>query len=192
MTFTEFGRRPASNGSYGTDHGKATPVLLFGPGLKRTVHGKNPSLTDLDGGNLKYQYDYRQLFGAVLLDWMGASQESLAKTGFADYIANRLDLFNGPLAQESPFGNLQKMSLENCWPNPVKAEVRFAFNLAEGTKLKFGLYNSLGQLVENYIDGYQPEGETVVNANLSGLKSGNYIYRLRSDNFDTSKILVVE
>ena len=31
MTISEFGRRPYENGSSGTDHGAASPVMLFGP-----------------------------------------------------------------------------------------------------------------------------------------------------------------
>ena len=31
MTFSEFGRRVAENGSSGTDHGSAAPIMLFGP-----------------------------------------------------------------------------------------------------------------------------------------------------------------
>ncbi len=30
MTFSEFGRRPNENGSQGTDHGTAAPLMLFG------------------------------------------------------------------------------------------------------------------------------------------------------------------
>ena len=34
MTISEFGRRPYENGSYGTDHGAASPVMLFGGALE--------------------------------------------------------------------------------------------------------------------------------------------------------------
>ncbi len=48
MTFSEFGRRPEENGSRGTDHGSAGPMMLIGPGLKHGVHFKHPSFEDLN------------------------------------------------------------------------------------------------------------------------------------------------
>ena len=52
MSFSEFGRRVAQNGSGGTDHGTAAPMFFFGPMVHAGVHGKHPSLTDLDDGDL--------------------------------------------------------------------------------------------------------------------------------------------
>ena len=50
MTFSEFGRRVAEkNGSSGTDHGSAAPIMLFGPALRGSgLVGKHPELTNLD------------------------------------------------------------------------------------------------------------------------------------------------
>ncbi|HMB95291.1 MAG TPA: DUF1501 domain-containing protein, partial [Tepidisphaeraceae bacterium] len=48
MTFSEFGRRVASNASGGTDHGAAAPMMLFGPACKQAIVGAHPSLNDLD------------------------------------------------------------------------------------------------------------------------------------------------
>ena len=47
MTVSEFGRRPAENGS-GTDHGTAAPHFLIGAGVKGGRYGAPPSLTQLD------------------------------------------------------------------------------------------------------------------------------------------------
>ncbi len=71
MTFSEFGRRVASNGSLGTDHGTAAPMFLFGSMVRPGIVGTNPSLTDLTSGNLKTQYDYRNVYAAVLNQWFG-------------------------------------------------------------------------------------------------------------------------
>ena len=53
LVFSEFGRRVAENGSKGTDHGTAGPVLLAGPCVRPGLHGAYPSLTDLVDGDLK-------------------------------------------------------------------------------------------------------------------------------------------
>jgi uncharacterized protein (DUF1501 family) len=70
MTFSEFGRRVASNASGGTDHGAAAPMFLFGPACNQAIVGKHPSLTDLDQGDLKYGIDFRSVYASVLQNWM--------------------------------------------------------------------------------------------------------------------------
>ena len=94
MTFTEFGRRVYSNASYGSDHGTAFPIFLFGKGLKPGIGGKNPDLSDLNGGNLKYKVDYRQVYTSVVQDWFGASDEALTATKFNAWLDKKLNLFN--------------------------------------------------------------------------------------------------
>ncbi|WP_375444571.1 DUF1501 domain-containing protein [uncultured Fibrella sp.] len=74
MTFSEFGRRAISNASYGTDHGAAAPLFVFGKGVKTSVIGKNPNLSDLDNNNIKMQTDFRQVYAALLTDWLGAGK----------------------------------------------------------------------------------------------------------------------
>ena len=44
LTFSEFGRQIASNGSMGTDHGDAAPVLLFGACVSSGIVGANPQI----------------------------------------------------------------------------------------------------------------------------------------------------
>jgi uncharacterized protein (DUF1501 family) len=70
MTFSEFGRRVAQNASGGTDHGAAAPMFLFGPRVKGGVVGNNPSLTDLDAGDIKHQFDFRGVYATVLQQWL--------------------------------------------------------------------------------------------------------------------------
>jgi uncharacterized protein (DUF1501 family) len=71
LCFSEFGRRVAENGSQGTDHGTAGPVLLAGPKVKAGLLGKTPSLLDLHDGDLKMTMDFRRVYAAVLHDWLG-------------------------------------------------------------------------------------------------------------------------
>lgn len=77
MCFSEFGRRVAENASEGTDHGTAGPVLLAGNKVKAGLIGKPPSLTDLDNGDLKHEFDFRQLYAAILEDWLSCSSREV-------------------------------------------------------------------------------------------------------------------
>jgi uncharacterized protein (DUF1501 family) len=71
MMFTEFGRRVEENASLGTDHGTATPMFLIGKGVKGGLHGRHPSLTDLDDGNLRMTTDFRRVYATVISEWLG-------------------------------------------------------------------------------------------------------------------------
>ena len=74
MTYSEFGRRAAENGSRGTDHGTAAPHLLMGGRVNGGFYGKQPALYDLENKDLKYSTDYRELYSSVLHDWWGISE----------------------------------------------------------------------------------------------------------------------
>ncbi|SCG72158.1 Uncharacterized conserved protein, DUF1501 family [Micromonospora echinaurantiaca] len=64
--YSEFGRRVRANASDGTDHGTAGPLLVMGPGIAGGFYGEQPSLTDLDDGDLKATTDFRDVFGTLL------------------------------------------------------------------------------------------------------------------------------
>jgi uncharacterized protein (DUF1501 family) len=72
VVYSEFGRRVQANGSDGTDHGTAAPVLVLGPRVKGGFYGEDPSLTDLDNGDLKYTTDFRAVFGTAMGHLLGA------------------------------------------------------------------------------------------------------------------------
>ncbi|MEP7236061.1 MAG: DUF1501 domain-containing protein, partial [Ignavibacteriota bacterium] len=74
MTYSEFGRRVNQNGSFGTDHGTAAPMFLFGKEVAGELYGYNPKLdpADLDiYGDLKHQFDFREVYAALLTQWFG-------------------------------------------------------------------------------------------------------------------------
>ncbi len=72
MAYSEFGRRVAANASQGTDHGSAGPVFLAGVPVRGGYYGEEPSLTDLDNGNLKANVDFRAVYGELLHRVLGA------------------------------------------------------------------------------------------------------------------------
>ena len=72
VAYSEFGRRVRANGSEGTDHGTAGPLFVLGPAVAGGFYGEQPSLTDLDDGDLKATTDFRDVFGTVLASVLGA------------------------------------------------------------------------------------------------------------------------
>ncbi len=75
ITFSEFGRRVAENANGGTDHGAAAPMFVLGGTAKPGLFGKYPSLTDLDYGDLKFNTDFRSVYGTVLDQWLHAPSQ---------------------------------------------------------------------------------------------------------------------
>ncbi len=83
MTFSEFGRRVEQNASNGTDHGTANNMFVFGGRLKKQgIFNSAPNLTDLDTGDLKYQVDFRQVYGTVLDKWLDVNNADILNKKF--------------------------------------------------------------------------------------------------------------
>jgi uncharacterized protein (DUF1501 family) len=87
VMYSEFGRRPESNASGGTDHGSANVVIAVGPSVKGGFYGDMQSLTRLDDlGNFRYTTDIRRVYATVLADIMGVEPKdfvgSFAPLGF--------------------------------------------------------------------------------------------------------------
>ncbi|MEV1144716.1 DUF1501 domain-containing protein [Micromonospora sp. NPDC049799] len=72
VVYSEFGRRVRANASDGTDHGTAGPVFVLGPQVTGGLYGEQPSLTDLDDGDLKATTDFRDVFGTLLASVLDA------------------------------------------------------------------------------------------------------------------------
>jgi uncharacterized protein (DUF1501 family) len=72
LAYSEFGRRVAANGSQGTDHGTAGPVFVAGVPVKGGFYGDQPSLTNLDNGDLKVSTDFRSIYAELVQSVLGA------------------------------------------------------------------------------------------------------------------------
>jgi len=83
MAYSEFGRRVRANASQGTDHGTAGPVFVMGDSVRAGFHGDQPSLTDLDNGDLKTTTDFRAVYGEVLSKVLQADPARVLDKPFA-------------------------------------------------------------------------------------------------------------
>jgi uncharacterized protein (DUF1501 family) len=83
--FSEFGRRISDNGS-GTDHGAAGIAFAIGEHVKGGIYGEYPSLEPSkqeEGGNLKYNLDFRSVYATILEDWLGLNAQPIIGGSFA-------------------------------------------------------------------------------------------------------------
>jgi uncharacterized protein (DUF1501 family) len=77
MTFSEFGRRPAENGSGGTDHGTAAPLFVMGSKVQGGLLGQAPELVTDVKKDLEYSTDFRGIYSSVLDRWLEADSSKI-------------------------------------------------------------------------------------------------------------------
>ena len=190
LTFSEFGRRALGNGSFGSDHGTAAPMFVFGRYVNPGVIGNNADLNNLNNGNLVHQYDYRQVFTAALKDWLEADPMAIEATRFSEWVDSALPIVNvRPLSAREQFLN-ERFQLRDCYPNPVKDRVMFSYYINARGLVKIQLLDVQGRLVKILMNEEKETGEHFLNADLSGLVPGTYLYAMKSGNFQKTKRLV--
>jgi len=84
LLFSEFGRRVIDNGS-GTDHGAAGVAFAVGEHVKGGIYGTYPSLEPSqleEGGNLKFNLDFRSVYSTILEDWFQLDPEPIVNGNF--------------------------------------------------------------------------------------------------------------
>ncbi len=116
VVFSEFGRKVVQNGTFGLDHGTLGSMVLIGNGVEGGVMGNNIDLNDLDAQNAPtpgaMQHDYREVFGSVLQDWMGANDQAVEATFLtSSYISPKLPLID-PSAAIGPDCSMGSVTLE--------------------------------------------------------------------------------
>ncbi|MCZ6857939.1 MAG: DUF1501 domain-containing protein [Gemmatimonadetes bacterium] len=86
LTMSEFGRTVQENGTRGTDHGRATAMLVLGGNANGgKVHGSWPTLAPErreDGRDLAVTTDFRDLFAEVLVGHLGHAELSSVFPGY--------------------------------------------------------------------------------------------------------------
>ena len=96
VAMSEFGRRVHENAVAGTDHGRATAMLLLGAGVRGgKVYGKWPGLrrSELDrDGNVRVTTDYRDVLSELVRERLGNPNSDRV---FPNYTANPVGLFAG-------------------------------------------------------------------------------------------------
>ncbi|MBK6622663.1 MAG: DUF1501 domain-containing protein [Saprospirales bacterium] len=182
MTFSEFGRRIQSNDSFGTDHGSAAPLLIFGSCINPGLLGDNPDIPDPigDQDGVALQYDFRDIYGSVLMDWFGVPQDSI------------LDLLHPefqyiPVIQPcSPSGSSDLVAQPEevdlfVYPNPFQSQVSIRFTSSH-ERVRLSVFDSLSCEREVLFDKVLPAGQHEVPFNGSRLAPGTYYVRVQLEN----------
>lgn len=192
-TISEFGRRFTENGSLGTDHGTAAPMMFFGTGLNGNGFiGEHPDMNNLTrGGNVTNTVDFRQVYATIMKDWLcidedtvtnallGASFESL-DLGFNCSGVNP----NIPVDGDG-ITHIVTYSDNQTYINMV---------LPQSGHIDISLYNIIGQKVATLRNEMMIEGEHIIDVKQSAnarLSTGPYVYQIQSSIGDYSRSIVI-
>ncbi len=188
MTYSEFGRRIASNASNGTDHGTAAPLFLFGTQVNPRIHGDSPKISASVNvkDNLPMQYDFRSVFGTVLQDWMGIEEEEIKELLFDEY--RHLPLI-GHDHPDSP-GGLPPGSLA-LYPNPAVDRVTISLDIEGIYPGSIELYDPAGRRIRTMGREYPAGIPQTISMDLEGLSPGNYYVRWISQEVQEVELLRV-
>jgi uncharacterized protein (DUF1501 family) len=190
MTYSEFGRRVASNDSYGTDHGAAAPLMLFGTTVNPIVLGKNPTIPDkvTVEDNVYMQYDFRSVYATVLNQWLGVPKTTLKELLFEEF--DILPLLNERITPiEDDLANTDFQLFQN-YPNPVTNFTKIKFKAKSG-HIKLSIIDMNGRQVALLVDKTLPSGENEVSFSPEGLSSGIYTYMLEQGRQRVSKQMLI-
>ena len=82
-------------------------------------------------------------------------------------------------------------ALYQNYPNPFNPSTTIKFALPVKTNLSLNVYNTLGEKVAEIFNGEKEEGYHEVMFNASGLSSGIYFYKIESENYSSTKKLML-
>ncbi|MDZ4847113.1 MAG: DUF1501 domain-containing protein [Chitinophagales bacterium] len=176
MTFSEFGRRVHDNGSRGTDHGTAAPLMLFGPALGGNGFlGDDVNLGDLDiVGNLKYKIDFRQVYASVLRDWL-CTDELTTDTILGDAYTKLSLGFSCDDVSARDIESIQQL-------HQLRYENGLAFvhlNLPKSANVKLEAFDLLGRkLVSTQNDYYSAGAHRMNIPGINKWTAGAYLYKV--------------
>ena len=177
MTYSEFGRRIRSNASQGTDHGDAAPLLLFGSCVSGGITGDNPEIDPQVGvgEGVAMQYDFRNVYGSVLIDWFGVAPDAVGEllTDEFAYVpvlanCNPTSTDGGPVVRSIDLA---------VAPNPFREVFDVTFT-SGNERVIVSLFDGMGRRVKVVTDRRLSAGEHRIPVSTADLPAGAYFVHL--------------
>ena len=77
------------------------------------------------------------------------------------------------------------------YPNPARYNIKIALTLSQGDRITINMVDAYGKPGNVLFDGNVPKGESVINADVSGMAAGCYFFRVKSSNSTSTGRLVI-
>ena len=187
MCFSEFGRRVEQNASNGTDHGTAAPLFLFGKPIIGQIYGAHPSLTDLQDGDLKHQFDFRQIYATLLEQWLVGDSTAILGQSF-----ETLPLIDVTTDVPSAPGQVpREFFLAQNYPNPFNPSTTIRYGVPTTTHVRITISNALGQQIAVLVNEVKSPGTHQVTWNSNGHASGTYFFSIEAGTFRATRQMML-
>lgn len=173
MTFSEFGRQIAANASYGTDHGDAAPLFLFGSCVSTGIMGANPTIqnTITNQEGVAMEFDFRDIYASILSQWFGVDQ-----TEIQSMFEHTVTFYNVLGACNLGIEELGKAEKEMAliYPNPAVNQTTIRFE-AVNEWVKIEAYDMVGTRVAVLFENEVKAGELNIPLDVSSFAAGQYL-----------------
>ncbi len=196
MVVSEFGRRVRENGSLGTDHGIAGPIMFFGDALDGNGFiGEHSSLDEdklMRNRDLQWHTDFKQVYATVLKDWLGVD-ETIVDTVVLDKSYEALPIFEEKtLSNESFINKVSPFSTTTYYDADHNTYIKINNRLTQHVVIQ--LYDlggrQLGEVVNTVLPAGMHQFDIKRKLNID-LSRGYYIYKVISNSYQTSKKLMI-
>ena len=176
MTYSEFGRQIKSNQSDGTDHGTAAPLFVFGSCVNPDIIGENPEIDTQveDQAGLPMQYDFRSIYGTILVDWFGVDEDAVRDILYRDF--QRLPLIEGCDFSTSTDDSLSTDLIISAYPNPCTDILKIDLT-ATGERMRLSLFDTRGAEIKVISGRTLAAGKHSLTTEVRQLSKGTYYLR---------------
>jgi uncharacterized protein (DUF1501 family) len=204
VPFSEFGRKAGENGNLGTDHGEIAPMFVFGKSINPGVSGTNINLLEAVSANnyqvQTVQHDYRRVFGTILQDWFGTSNQTLDLTFYdhttnSSYANNKVSnmiksantippsCYTDNLLSTNDFTNSTDIVI---YPNPTVETI--SINSVNNPINGVSVFSMDGKFIISYKNPITSDNYTI---NVQNLATGIYNLKVDTNNGSFSKKIIV-
>ena len=191
MTFSEFGRRAKSNANFGTDHGVASPMFVFGKNVKSGVLGTSPVIstkaangTEVISDNVPMQYDFRSVYSSILSDWFCVNSSTLQSIMLNNF--QPLPLIGTSSCRSAlaitGLNDLNRANSEELiinYPNPFVDSTKVTFK-TKGGHTMIQIMDTQGKIISVLTDKVYAPGMYTIDFNSGVLPVGMYYARLQN------------
>lgn len=176
MTISEFGRRVTLSGGTGTDHGAASMMFVMGAVVQGGFIGNDPDLSSLDGpGNLRMEFDFRQVYATMLQDWFAAGEQEMAASLYRRF--DTLPIFRQQSSGVRAEAVLDAGLIGHAYPNPARdfSVIPLSPDVDAGAIIVRDVRGA--EVLRADVGG----GQALVRLDVRSLPSGSYFYALHTD-----------
>ncbi|MBC7885809.1 MAG: DUF1501 domain-containing protein [Saprospiraceae bacterium] len=180
MTFSEFGRQISANNSFGTDHGTAAPLMVFGSCVNHGVYGENPEITAniAPQEGVPMQFDFRSVYASLLIDWLGVSESNVKQVLFEDF--QKIPFIKN-CAIPSSADDSETTIQGQLTPNPCTDHTYLNF-VNTGRHVNVSIFNAIGSQLDVLINKSLTQSAHELYINTQSYTPGSYFVRVAIDN----------